>query len=785
MKDWARFYYFVESFPARIIRLCFFLFPAYLLFQRPIGGEKFLFVILGISIMLEIFIDAKVRRMHPSLFSKKTTLYDKATIPALKGFLKGTSFSAVTPYISNSCVLYLLEKIGITAKEIPTHTFSQKDVLAKSEEVVKERGGLYITSVDVVAAYLLLTENESKLLFSKEIAYKDFLYLVGFITKLYPNEENPRPFLTARMGSGIGYFLTVGWTYETAKYTQDITLSHLSEQSFSIGREVEFGQLITRLSQRTKNNVLLVGGVGSGKLEMIRAFIEKSYFGQLQDPLNNTRVYELLVDALVSETKTQGDLESRMRSIIEEVAHSGNVVLYIPEIQNIMGASTFGLNLTGILLPYLENGAIKIIASVTPENYKKYVEPVKSFTEMFGIISLHNPTPEQVLAMVLSKTTEIEKENRCTITLPAVKEAIMLSKQYTDAIFPGSAIVLLEDAAHILNKKFILATDIQSVLETKTGIPIGMPKREEQNKLLHLEEILHRRVIGQDKAVTAVSEAMKRMRTGLTSPTRPVSFLFLGPTGVGKTETAKALAFAYFGNESAMIRLDMSEYTTTDSVRRLLGATAGEGDEKGELTEAIRDNPFSLVLLDELEKAHPSILNLFLQVLEDGRLTDNKGKTVNFTHTIIIATSNATSSYIHDLISSTPTISDSSFQEAIIKELKKEDIFKPELLNRFDSIIVFHPLSEREAGSVSRNMIAEIVKGLDDKGITVHIDESIYSFIAKKGYDPEFGARPMRRSIQDLIEDAIADELVKGTIQRGDSILLTVENDHVTVKKTN
>jgi ATP-dependent Clp protease ATP-binding subunit ClpA len=313
-------------------------------------------------------------------------------------------------------------------------------------------------------------------------------------------------------------------------------------------------------------------------------------------------------------------------------------------------------------------------------------------------------------------------------------------------------------------------------IEEQTHVAISTPGGAEKDLLLHLEEKLHERVIGQDDAVNAISTAVRRVRSGLTTQTRPISFLFLGPTGVGKTETAKALAQIYFGGEDKTIRLDMSEYTGFGSINRLLGASAGEGIEKGELTEKVYERPFSLILLDEFEKANTEVLDLFLQVFEDGRLTDNHGKLVSFANTIIIATSNAGALYIQDRLNKGDQV-DGSFQQGLVADLEQEHIFKPELLNRFDGIIVFKPLSDEDTKKIVKLFLNAVSKKLKEQDINIIFDESVILEVSKMGIDSQFGARPLRRFIQDKIEDPISKEMLEGTIVRGTSLTASFDQN--------
>lgn len=470
-----------------------------------------------------------------------------------------------------------------------------------------------------------------------------------------------------------------------------------------------------------------------------------------------------------------------MKLVIEELSHAGNIIIYIPEVQNIFGSSSFRIDLSGALLPYLKNNNLRIIATVTPQNYKSFIEPNSALLNVFETVKLEEPDKETAIQMLLEKANVIEKKNKVSLTYRSIIAACSLANRYLqDKVMPGSGVSLLNDAANsvFLNKKEIVEEeDVINKIEEKTKIAVAAPKEKEKDLLLHLEEEIHKGVVDQEEAVTAISQSLRRLRTGLESSNKPISFLFLGPTGVGKTETAKVLSSLYFGGEDKIIRLDMSEYTSENSLKRLLGANPGEGDEKGELTDKIHEHPYSLVLLDEFEKANPRILDLFLQVLEDGRLTDNKGKTVSFLNAIIIATSNAGSEFIREEISK-GTVVDKTFQAELLDVLQTQGIFKPELLNRFDGVIVFKPLTQEHVMLVAGLLLSKVVKKLKEQDIDVVFDEKILTKIAKEGYDPQFGARPLRRFIQDSIEDLLAQKILKNEIQRGNKASFSVDTSN-------
>ena len=485
-----------------------------------------------------------------------------------------------------------------------------------------------------------------------------------------------------------------------------------------------------------------------------------------------------MVDAFMAGANTQGELEARINALISEVAHSGDTIIYIPEFQNILGSSTFHLDISGALIPYFQKRRIRIIATVSPGNYKNFIEPIGTLLDNFTVIHFSESSKQEVMQTLFKKATIVEVKDRVVLTYKAVLAACNFADRYArEIVLPGAAVALLEDTANsaqISGKRIVEEQDILNQIEKKIRVPVGEPKPVEKNLLLNLENEIHKRVVDQQDAVFAISEAIRRLRIGLQTSEKPISFLFLGPTGVGKTETAKALADVYFGQSARFIRFDMSEFVGEEGVKRLLGSAPGEGDEKGEL-EMVYDNPDSLILLDEFEKADQQILNLFLQVLDDGRLTDNKGKTVSFANCIIIATSNAASEFIREEIERGAQI-DKQFQQSLINFLETKGIFKPELFNRFDDIITFKPLGQDEIIQIVKLLLTAVATNLLEKDITVSFDESIIAKIATEGFDKDFGARPLRRFIQDKIEDLIAQEMLKDEIQSGDKILISVDS---------
>ncbi|HUD44237.1 MAG TPA: ATP-dependent Clp protease ATP-binding subunit [Patescibacteria group bacterium] len=730
--------------------------------------------------IVEVFFRFHVYRYHPSLNLNKNkgNVLQSASSELLRVYLSSMNLHACLSHLYKyPQILFMLEKIGLTPKDMISVALEKEQVLTYSGEIVKTVRGAYITSMDFLTAYLLLTEEKTKLLFNHQLKKDELLQLLQWARSDFGSEEFPLPIRFNYNGEGIGEEIVSGWTLETQKYTTNFTYALGNYLPFLIGRETQYKIMLEALSRSEKNNCMLVGDPGVGKENLIAKLTDDSYYGLLSPTLNHKKVLELMVGPLIAGAQSRSDLEERLQAIIEEVAHSQNVLLYIPDFENLMGSTSFGIDVSGAIMPYLRKGELAIIASMTSGNFKTYLEH-NPLQNVFTVIEVNEPDRETATQMLLAKSSTIEQANKVILLYTAITTAVELADRYDqDDVLPGSAVTLLSDTAHsvsLAKKKYVTAEDVEEEISLRANVNVGKPTTQEKDLLLHLEDKLHERIIDQVNAISAISEAIRRLRSGLTTASRPISFLFLGPTGVGKSETAKALADIYYGGENNMIRLDMSEYTSVDGERRLLGSAPGEGSERGELTEKIHDHPFSLVLLDEFEKASPRILDLFLQVLEDGRLTDNKGRTVSFVNCIIIATSNAGAEFIREKLVAGMQI-DKTFQSQLLEYLQGNQIFKPELLNRFDDVVTFSPLGQKELTQIVQLLLKEIVKQMDKEDITITFDDKIVNKVVKEGADVEFGARPLRRYIQDKVEDLIAQKKLKDEIKRGDSLVMSVD----------
>ncbi len=540
---------------------------------------------------------------------------------------------------------------------------------------------------------------------------------------------------------------------------------------FLVGRERETDELL-RVIEGGGKSVLLVGPEGVGKTALIAGLAERMVREDVPKILEDKRLVSIVIPALMSGVHPS-EAQARLLSALVDVSRARNVILVLQNIEQLIGSGMeSGSDAAALLADALNRNITFVIATTTPEAYTQVVER-SVLSRVFEKVNVGEPDPTTAIHIVESKVGGIEYEQNVIFTYDAIERAVTLSDRYIHTSFlPKKAIEVCKEAALIASKArgenaLVLGEDVEKVLADKTGIPMTQATVEEKETLLSLEEKIHARVVGQEEAVKAVSSALRRARADLRSGERPIAtFLFLGPSGVGKTALAKAVAAAYFGGEKAMLRFDMSEYQDQASVYRLIGAPGGES---GQLTEAVRRNPFSLVLLDEFEKAHPNILNLFLQVFDDGRLTDSAGRTIDFTNTIIIVTSNAGTQYIQD------AVAEGTNSEQIKTHLLEEElrgVYRPELLNRFDAVVVFRPLTPDDVQQIAYLMIAQVAERLEAKGIKFRATDEAVLDLSTKGFDPKFGARPLRRIIQEEVDNAIATALLEGRVGRRDTIVL-------------
>ena len=605
-----------------------------------------------------------------------------------------------------------------------------------------------------------------------------------------------------------------------------------------IGRDKEINRVIEVLNRRTKNNPVLIGEAGVGKTAVVEGLAQKIVDGDVPQKLLNKKVIRLDVVSLVQGTGVRGQFEQRMQQLMNELKKADNIILFIDEIHEIVGAGNAegGMDAGNVLKPALARGELQLVGATTLNEYRS-IEKDAALARRLQPVQVNEPSIQEALKILKGIESKYESYHHVKYTDEALKAAVTLSDRYIqDRYLPDKAIDLLdeagsrknltlesvdpevldekiknaeeqkqsalkeedyekaayyrdqvnrfekmkEDAVEDTNVPTVTEKDMEKIVEEKTGIPVGELKTKEKEQLKNLAESLEQHVIGQNEAVDKVARAIRRNRIGFNKSGRPIgSFLFVGPTGVGKTETAKQLARELFGTEDAMIRFDMSEYMEKHSVSKLIGSPPGYVgyEEAGQLTEQVRRHPYSLILLDEVEKAHPDVMHMFLQILDDGRLTDSQGRTVSFKDTIIIMTSNAGSG---DSVVNVGFGADSEGQSNLVIN-KLTNYFKPEFLNRFDDIVEFNPLSKDDLMKIVNLMLEDVNNMLAQQGLTIHVTGPVENKLVELGYDPKMGARPLRRVIQEEIEDKVADYyLDHPTVKH---LTAKLENDEIKIGK--
>lgn len=643
----------------------------------------------------------------------------------------------------------------------------------------------YVTLADLFLAILDLVPFLVDVLFECDINKEEVQGVIRWMDRQWRLEHLPRfwhpEYRLKRLG-GVNRAWTARPTPTLNRFSVDLTReAQLGRMPPTVDRGDIIPGIIQILSRATRDNVLIVGPVGSGKTTLVVGLAHSIIEGGVDPILFSKRIVRLDVPQLIAGAELQGEVEKRIIEIMTEVKNAGNVILFIDQIHTLaaVGTGTESLNVFAALEPYLADPSFQVIGATSWLDYRRYIEPNEAFANSFQLVELSEADEKQTLEILETVTINLEKKHKVTISFKALKAAYQLSERFLhDRVQPDKAVDILEDAASMAGRTqprgSVTYETIAKVIARRTEIPIEEITIEESEKLLKLEEELHQRVIGQDQAINTIADALRRARVGLREEDRPIAaLLFIGPTGVGKTELAKALAEVYFGSEATMVRLDMSEYQTPDSISSLIGTPPSFSGAAypGRLTEAVRRRPFSLILLDELEKAHPDVLNLFLQVFEDGRLTDGSGRTVKFNNTILIATSNAGTPIYHQAIKE--GWSRKKIGQSIHDELR--GCFRPELLNRFDGIVIFDPLTKEELIKIVKLKLSKVKNQMQEKNIAVEFSQPLIEKLVDRGYDPRMGARPLRRLIQDTVETYLAKRVLSQEIERGDVVHLGPE----------
>lgn len=582
------------------------------------------------------------------------------------------------------------------------------------------------------------------------------------------------------------------------QYSTDLTLlAAAGKIEPIIGRKEEIQRSVQILSRRSKNNPVLIGEPGVGKTAVAEGIATFIANGSAPESMSNKRVVSLDVPALLAGTKYRGDFEERVKAVLKDVKRAGDIILFIDELHTIIGAGSAegAIDAANILKPALGRGEVQIIGATTPEEYRRHIEKDAALERRFQPVRVNEPDKAETMDMLQSVRNALEKHHCVKLSQSALDASIELSVRYiNDRYLPDKAIDLADEAAarvHVAGGTLVTNEDVAQVVSMWTGIPVSNLNADETERLKNMESILHRRVVGQSEAVSAVSRAIRRGRVGLSDPKRPIgSFLFLGPTGVGKTELCRALAEAVYGDESAMIRLDMSEFMEKHAVSKLIGSPPGYigYEDGGQLTEKVRRNPWSVVLFDEIEKAHEDVWSILLQIMDDGHLTDSSGRRVDFKNTIVVMTSNIGAKEITDAkprlgfgAENGNAATEKEINERVRAKLKQ--VFSPEFLNRIDETIIFHRLSREEIRSITERMIGTVSARFESLGMALSVPDEVVSVLADIGYDEKYGARPLRRAIQTNIEDSAAELVLDGVLGRGDCVSAQVADNKIVLTK--
>jgi ATP-dependent Clp protease ATP-binding subunit ClpC len=579
---------------------------------------------------------------------------------------------------------------------------------------------------------------------------------------------------------GIAKDWVYGYTYILNHFTKNINEQVIAEKDiYGIGHDDEIEALISVLGKVSNRNALFVGEPGVGKSSIVLGIAQRINSGDVPLQLKDKRILKLDINGLIALSSREQNLEGLIVKAMNELENAKDVILYIDEMQELIPskANESGHSIAGILLPYILNSKFPILGTVNYADYKKYFYSMESLRQAFTNIEIKEISAVDALQILETKVSQLERNFNIYITFPALISAVELAQRYNkERKLPSSAVQLIEETcswAQTSGVKIVTGEHVSKVLSNQKGIPIGSVNPQDSTKLMKLEENMKRKIIGQEDAVQALVEALRRAHVDIRNPNKPIgTFLFLGPTGVGKTHISKVLAEEYFGSTNSMIRVDMSEYKEIESIEKFLGGANDSsilGRSSTSLVDKIKSNPYTVVLFDEMEKAHPQILDLFLQIFDEGRLTSTLGETVDFTHSIIICTSNIGSAMLLETLNDRNVTWQEAKDRAII-ELKQA--IKPELLNRFDKILVFHPHDIQNLSKITELLLEELAQRLSEKSITLKWDTLIPQLIASKANEPGLGARPIKRYIQDNIEGNIAKEMIEGRLTSGEEITI-------------
>ncbi|MBU1178031.1 ATP-dependent Clp protease ATP-binding subunit [Patescibacteria group bacterium] len=736
---------------------------------------------------------------------KKINLADFVSLPVFLAIKKATKLGSSPSKIKSSDLIRALldnDRIGFITLHmgIPPQDFRSNldkfyqnhqsddtehelaEVVGSALPVALAEGHSMIEVGDIFVNLSQVDAFFHELAFFLDIKLADVANIVNWETTVRRKRENLK-FNPDRMKltGGIGKEWDCGYTIALSRFAYDLTPAVANLPFEYIAHPSELTAMEKALAKSAQHNILLVGEPGVGKETLVYFLAQKMREGRAGQHFAHRKIMKLDIDHLLAGAESSGEIIERLAAALQDAARAGNIILYIDNIQALFAGGQQGVGMidaSQVLIPFLESPELYIIATTTRAGWHQNIEPRKVAAEKFEKIEVAEPESEQIMNVLEEYAPLMENKLHTLLSYKALQTIVELADRYMyDKASPEKAINLLEEIVTQSSPGVMISDkEVMAYLEQKLGIPVGEAGEQEKEKLLRLEEVLHQRVIGQDEAVKAVANALRRARAGVEKSQKPIgSFLFLGPTGVGKTETCKALAEVYFSSEDKIIRFDMSEYQDTASIHRFIGAPPGsEGAQAGgELTNAVKDNPFSLILFDELEKAHPNILNLFLQLLDEGWLTDSLGRKVRFSNSIIIATSNAGSEFIRNAIKQ--KLSAESLKQKLLDYLQSEGLFRPEFINRFTEVVSFHPLAPADVEKISSLLLNKFIAHIrEEKGIEINVTPAAVSKLAELGYDPLLGARPIQRTIQKKVEDWLAKKVLAGEAERGSELIFDV-----------
>ncbi len=697
--------------------------------------------------------------------------------------------------LGNPSVAGLFVRLGIPSKTLrakvaaafgkkkrdkgPTLSDDAEQILFQAYEYAYGARQEYVHVTEILLATVRQSERLQELLYDLNVDSQKLANVIEWVRVREKLRRQYQIFRKAAAGVskyGMDKAMTAVATPFLNSFSQDLTLAakfgHLEP---CVARDGEIEEIF-RIIEGGRQSVALVGDHGVGKMSVVEGIVARMIEGAVPKRLRDKRLVQISTSALLAGTTVSGAQERLLR-MMNEIRRAGNIILFINGIHDLVGGSPGeggeGLDVSEALSEHLGPGGVVAFATTTVDGFNRHISN-SQLGNVMARVDIKEMNENQAIQVLESKAGPIEYKHNVFFSYDALEQAVRLAKRYLhDQNLPESAIALMSESAALARSRkggttLVSADDVGAVVAQKTGVPATSISADESSKLLRLEEVMHSRLIGQDEAVKLVADALRRARAQIRSTKKPISsFLFLGPTGVGKTELAKTIAEVYFGGEDRMIRVDMSEYQDKSAIYRLIGRPGEQGT--GLLTEAVRQRPFSLVLLDEMEKADPDILTLFLQVFDDGRLTDSIGRVIDFTNTIIIATSNAGTQYVQDERQKGVSLAD--IREAMIRsELKK--YYRPEFLNRFDGIVLFKPLEREEIKQVAKLMLKRVAKDLEARGVGFRVEDAGIEALCTAGFDPEFGARPMRRAIQEKVENQLAELILSDKLGRRDTVVL-------------